>query len=105
MKLRPLTLDPTSSPTATVSPTEVPPLGVLACQCNAKNECVDDVIQTFNARVVKLSLKSTPPGSEIVRIDSLSFEMRENKDSPPQFVQRVVLVTSFVSLILGSQHN
>ena len=72
-KLESLIASPTDNPTTSAAPTVVPPLGVLACQCNIKDACVDDAVQSYKARKVRICIRSTPVESEIVQIDSLFF--------------------------------
>lgn len=81
---------PSGNPTISIAPTEVPPLGVRACQCNANFVCDDDQVHSYNSRDASVCIWSTPPGSQIVNINALFFEMRETEESPPIHSQPVV---------------
>ena len=68
---------PSDAPTTSAAPTLVLPLGVQVCQCDKKQNCVDDKVQSNMAREVQICLRSTPAKSKIVRIEYLFFEMKE----------------------------
>ena len=72
-KLESLTVSPTDTPTISAAPTAVPPLGVHAYQCYKKDAYVDDAVQSYKARKVRICIRSTPVESEIVQIESLFF--------------------------------
>ena len=73
-EMKPLTMAPTDSPTSSLAPTDLPPLGARACQCNTRNVCVENVVQTYSQRSVRICITSTPPQSELVRIEQFFFE-------------------------------
>ena len=65
---------PSSSPTISSAPTDLPPLGVRACLC-VGNVCVTDInYVTYKERSVRICLTSTPPQSELIQIDTCFFE-------------------------------
>lgn len=65
---------PSSSPTSSFAPTDLPPLGVRICQCDMSNNCVENVVQTWKERSARMCILSTPPQSELVRIETFFFE-------------------------------
>ena len=73
-EIEPLTMTPTDSPTTSLAPTDLPPLGARACQCNTRNVCVENVVQTYSERAVRICITSTPPQSELVQIEQFFFE-------------------------------
>ena len=89
-KLESLTASHTDTPTISAAPTSVPPLGVHACQCDKKDACVDDAVQSYKARKVRICIRSTPVESEIVQIESLFFEMKYNQQSQLLMTQSVI---------------
>jgi hypothetical protein len=73
--LKPFTLSPTGVPTISAAPTDLPPLGVRACQCDSNDVCLDDKVPFHKAKEIRICIHSTPHGSRIVQIGSLFYEM------------------------------
>ena len=100
-KLESLTTSPSGTPSISAFPTGVPPLGVLACQCDSNKSCTDDAVQS-KAENVQICIRSTPRGLEF-RIESLFVQFSPNE---PQLAIRKGSVTAnvakFVELNKGS---
>ncbi len=88
--VEPLTAPPTDNPTISAAPTGVPPLGVRACQCDTSNVCIENAVQWFSSRSVRLCLISTPPESELDFVESLFIEMKMNQQSDLIETQSVI---------------
>ena len=89
-KLESLTPSPTLFPTTSVAPSDLPPIGIKACQCSNQGECLENVVQHYRSRNVRICLQSTPPQSEIVRVEALYFELTDGVQSAALETQSVI---------------
>ena len=74
--------EPSHLPTA--APAVESPLGVRACHCDSNDVCLDDKVPFLRSEI-RLCIQSTPPGSKIVQIGSLFYEM-EGIPPEPVFI-------------------